>query len=224
MGHYSYTTEDPVSKFALVDWRFESFSMCKTFVLPDGCKDFIFNDYGERSGSWFMSDLTQAPYSVSTQAASIMYGIRLQPGVEIRLAHLSSWLRRRDPTLLLGTDLIDEFCVKNENLTEALDCLASGKPTVLAVASEIGVSLRSLQRLVKTGTGQTPYFWFSLARIRKAGRWLLDDKKLCDIAVGMGFSDQAHMNREMKIWFGKTPNQIKSDPEFLHAIAEPGYG
>jgi len=126
--------------------------------------------------------------------------------------------------MLFGSNRIDEFCTKPENLTEALNCLASDKRTVLCAANELGVSLRSLQRLVRTGTGQTPVFWLSLARIRKAGRLLVKDKKLTDVAIETGFSDQAHMNREMKRWFGKTPNQVKSDPDLLNAVVESGYG
>jgi len=200
MKPFSYTTKKSVSEFALSEWTFDSYIECETYVLPDGCKDFIYQGTADQDGTWFVSELCQVPYTVSTTA------------------QLSSWLQGRKPKALFGSDQLDEFCIRSSNLTDALSCLASGKPTVLCVANELGVSLRSLQRLIKSGTGQTPYFWFSLARIRKAGRLLVEDKKLVDVAIETGFTDQAHMNREMKRWFGRTPNQLKSDPDIIDAI------
>jgi len=224
MKPFSYTSKQSESSFALAEWSFDSYIDCETYVLPDGCLDFIYQAAAAQGGTWFISELSQAPYSVSTTADSKILGIRLQPGVELKLSELSSWLQGREPEMLFGSDQVDEFCTKSDNLTDALNCLASGKRTVLCVANDLGASLRSLQRLVRTGTGQTPYFWFSLARIRKAGRLLLEDKNLVDIAIETGFADQAHMNREMKRWFGRTPNQVKSDPDILDTIVEPGYG
>lgn len=224
MKPFSYSANNSKSRYALTEWTFESYLNCETYVVPDGCRDFILLKNTKQCGDWFISDLSEIPYCVSTAAGSHISGIRLQPGVELCLDNLSDWLHGKDPALLFGSDQIDEFCTRAPNLAEALDCLASGKRTVHCAAKELGVSLRSLQRLVKTGTDQTPYFWFSLARIRKAGRSLIEDRKLSDIAIEYGFSDQAHMNREMKGWFGKTPNQIKSDPEFLSIISESGYG
>jgi len=223
MKPFSYSARNSKSRCALAEWTFESYTNCETYVLPDGCRDFILLKSAKQSGAWFISDLSDIPYSVSTTAGSNISGIRLQPGVELCLDNLSDWLRGKNPAVLFGSDQMDEFCVRAPNLAEALDCLASNKRTVQCASKELGVSLRSLQRLVKTGTGQTPYFWFSLARIRKAGRSLIEDRKLSDIAIESGFSDQAHMSREMKRWFGKTPNQIKSDPEFLTTLSEPGY-
>jgi len=224
MKPFSYTSKKSESSFALAEWSFDSYIDCETYVLPDGCVDFIYQGAATQGGAWFISELSQAAYSVSTTADSKILGIRFQPGVELKLSELSSWLQGREPEMLFGSDQVDEFCTKSDNLTDALNCLASGKRTVLYVANDLGVSLRSLQRLVRTGTGQTPYFWFSLARIRKAGRLLLEDKNLVDIAIETGFADQAHMNREMKRWFGKTPNQVRSDPDILDTIVEPGYG
>jgi len=224
MKPFSYTAKKSVSAFALTEWTFDSYVDCRTYVLPDGCRDFIYQDAASQGKTWFISDLTQAPYSVSSTANSRICGIRLQPGVELELSALSSWLQGREPEMLFESDQVDEFCTKSRNLTDALNCLASEKRTIQSVANDLGVSLRSLQRLIRTGTGQTPYFWFSLARVRKAGRMLAEEKSLADVAIETGFADQAHMNREMKRWFGKTPNQVKSDSEILDTIIEPGYG
>lgn len=224
MNPYKYTAKDVVSKYALTEWIFESYKSCETCVLPDGCRDFIVQECAEFGSTWFVSDLSHSAYKVPTSAGMRMSGIRLQPGVEIRLSQMNSWLQGRNPAAFFGSDQLDEFCIKTENLTDALDCLASGKRTVLCVARELGVSLRSLQRLVKSDTGQTPQYWFSLARVRKAGRSLINYNSLSDAAIDTGFADQAHMNREMKKWFRRTPYQIKTDTEMLDLMFESGYG
>lgn len=224
MMPFSYKSKYPVSSVALSEWTFESYTNCESYVLPDGCRDIIFQYDAVHGDTWFISSLNKRPYCVLTPANASMCGLRLQPGVEIHLAKLTSWLDGKDSSLLFGSDQLDEFCTKSENLSTALDCLASGKSSVLCVAKELGVSLRSLQRVVSAGTGKTPYFWFSLARIRQAGRLLAEDKKLIEIAIESGFSDQAHMSREMKSWFGQTPGKIKSDQKILDVIAESGYG
>ncbi|MEL6322082.1 MAG: helix-turn-helix domain-containing protein, partial [Cyanobacteria bacterium J06626_14] len=153
-----------------------------------------------------------------------MKGVRLRPGVEIRLTDLVSWLNNKNPGDLFGSDQIDEFCVRHEQLAIALDCLASGIPTVQCAARDLGISVRSLQRLVKSGTQRSPHFWLSLARTRRAARSLDQYDSLSKAAFDFGFADQAHMTREIKKWLNATPNQIKTDSEILALLCESGYG
>jgi len=153
-----------------------------------------------------------------------MRGVRLYPGVQIRHAEINSWLYGRNPADLFESDQLDEFCVRSENLSSALECIASGMPSVLAVAKELGISLRTLERCVKSGTGESPYYWFSLARARRAGRSLEKTGGLSVAAFEAGFADQSHMTREMRKWFKCTPAQLKIDKHLLGILAEPGYG
>lgn len=224
MNPYDYFAQKPVSRCALAEWTFESYLNCETKVLPDGCRDFILKEGDECDSSWFVSELSHSSYVVQTSGGEKIRGIRLQPGVDIRQAQLDSWLQANQASALFGSDQIDEFCIKSDSLTEALACLASRKSTISCVAKELGVSHRSLQRLVRSGTGQTPFFWFSLARARRAGRCLLEFNSISDTALETGFSDQAHMNREMKKWFRRTPKQIRTDEEMMSGLLESGYG
>lgn len=224
MNPYSYTSQDSIAGAALTEWTFESQSFCQTRVIPDGCRDFIIQKSPEEGYTWFISDLSQSTYSVIASAGKQMKGIRLQPGVEIQVSDLTRWLHNKNPIDLFGSDQIDAFCIADEQLTIALDCLASGIPTVQCAAKDLGLSMRSLQRLVKAGTQRSPYFWLSLARIRRAGRLLADYASLSNAACACGFSDQAHMTREMKKWFNATPKQLKTDDEIQALLWEPGYG
>ncbi|MBE7381536.1 MAG: AraC family transcriptional regulator [Leptolyngbya sp. SIO1E4] len=224
MEPYIYSSKASVSGAVLAEWAFESQLFCETCVIPDGCRDFIIRESLEEGCTWFISDLSRSAYMVPVSAGERMKGIRLQPGVEIRLTDLVSWLHNKNPADLFGSDQIDEFCVRDKQLAVALDCLASGILTVQCAAKDLGISVRSLQRIVKSGTQRSPHFWLSLARIRRAGRSLDSYDSLSDAAFAFGFSDQAHMTREMKKWFNITPNQIKANDEIRALLCEPGYG
>ena len=224
MTRYTYKTQNVQSDFAIAEWAFESHQNCKTHVLPDGCCDFIVKEEADQQLTWFVSDLSRSAYEVCTSSGTKMRGLRLTPGVRIMEPDLRSWLTDKDPTEFFRSDQFAEFCIKSDNLTTALECLASGKRTLLCVAKELGISLRTLERHVKSGTGETPHFWFSLARARNTARSLGNTESLCQTAIDAGFADQSHMNREIKKWFGQTPAQIKLDNEMLSVLAEPGFG
>lgn len=221
---YEYTYQHSTLSSAITEWSFESHQMCHTSVLPDGCRDLIVEKNSNNASTWFVSELSRSAYSVSTAAGTRLSGVRLHPGVAICESQLRAWLAGRDPEELFQADQMDEFCITTDNLSNALRCLSAGDRTALCVAKTLGVSLRTLERLVKSGTGETPYFWLSLARARKAARSLGDASSLGDAAFEAGFADQSHMNREMKKWFRQTPLQIKNNDYVLSTLAEPGYG
>lgn len=224
MDYFTYTSKKSLASAALCEWQFEAHIACTSKVLPDGCRDFIFKQSDNQVLDWFISDLEASTYSVESQAQDRIMGIRLHPGTCVNHAALNRWLLDRSVDELLGSDQLDEFCIRSDSLMEALDCLSSGIPTVQRAADELGVSLRTLQRLVKTETTLYPGFWHALARIRRAGRSLPNYTSLSDAAQDLGFSDQAHLTREMTRWFDMTPKKLQTDDELISLLKEPGYG
>lgn len=224
VANYTYSSNRSLAASALCEWHFEAQGACTTKVVPDGCRDFIIKQSDYHPRDWFISDLETSTYSVESQAQDRIVGIRLRPGTRIDVAQLTRWLPDRSVDELMGSDQLDEFCVQSDSLMEALACLSSEFPSVQSVAEELGVSIRTLQRFVKAETSLNPRFWHSLARIRRAGRSLPDYASLSDAAQGLGFSDQAHLTREMTRWFGVTPKQLKTNDELIALLREPGYG
>ena len=137
---------------------------------------------------------------------------------------LLRWASCNDPQDLLETDRLDEFCERQSSATEALECLQSGVSSVAEAARCLGVSSRTLQRTLKQLTGETPHFWFALARVRRACRSLRDFERLADAALAFGFADQAHMTREVKSWLGATPAAIKPGTALFSRLNQSGYG
>ncbi|WP_299375912.1 helix-turn-helix domain-containing protein, partial [uncultured Kiloniella sp.] len=106
---------------------------------------------------------------------------------------------------------------------DALKCLASGVVTVSHAASDLGVSSRTLQRFIVNETGKSPVFWHRLARVRRAGRDIINAGSLAEFAFDYGFSDQAHMTREFRQWFDLSPRTFAKVSRHQE-IFQTGYG
>ncbi|WP_243402469.1 helix-turn-helix domain-containing protein [Tamilnaduibacter salinus] len=92
---------------------------------------------------------------------------------------------------------------------ECLEALRSGR-----VPRTIPLSERSVRRKLAETTGAPPSYWRSLARVRQAGLALVQsDAPLASIAADFGFSDQPHMSREIRRWFGLTPLALRDNRE-----------
>ena len=81
------------------------------------------------------------------------------------------------------------------------------RPLVESIASELAVSLRSLQnKLSREGTTFQQLLDYS--RKEMAMQYLkTPEMTLCDIAFMLGFSEQSAFNHAFKRWTGKTPKQ-----------------
>ncbi|MCK4511347.1 helix-turn-helix transcriptional regulator, partial [bacterium] len=108
-----------------------------------------------------------------------------------------------------GDSIVDDFLA-------ALDCTPGRVP-------RLGMSERTLRRRITAATGGSPQFWVGLHRARLAGRTtVLTDDPIVDIAFAVGYSDQAHMTREMRRWFGTTPAAMRRGAASLgHLIIAP---
>ncbi|WP_088506432.1 GlxA family transcriptional regulator [Burkholderia ubonensis] len=79
------------------------------------------------------------------------------------------------------------------------------------LAGRLDVSVRQLERLFATETGQSPRAYARQIRIRMAS-WLLtsSDRTVADIATSCGFSDASHLGREFRKEFGESPNAYRA--------------
>lgn len=82
------------------------------------------------------------------------------------------------------------------------------------VASELGLSMRQLERLCRTHTGLSPASIYRQLRMRYA-RWLVDntDRSVTEIAIDAGFADCAHFSRQFKDAYGLSPSSRRRNPQ-----------
>lgn len=204
-------------------WEYEGTTTSTTIVVPDGCRDLIGRSLRGQPRAWFITPVDECARTVATEACDSFFGFRLKPGTSVD----------RDK-LLGGTDAfagdvdviatrIRETCSISSNVDAALASLAFAS-TVKEAAKQSGVSLRTLQRLLLRETGKRPQFWLQLARVRRAARNIASAKSLADFAHDSGFSDQAHMTRQFRRWYGVTPKQFAGNDDLQSSIHQSGYG
>ena len=214
-----------VSDSLVVDaWRFSSPSFCRHIIMPDGCRDIIFS-YNHADGLRYQfSPLADRAYPVSTNEYVRLTGFRLAPRVEIDEPSLAACWHRQKHHHLLPDGWWRDFCHLQPSVAEALECLRTELSTSVALVSrQLGVSARTLQRLLQSATGKPPGYWRSLVRARRCAQLLSSPTDLADIAATLGYSDQAHMTRELKKWFGVTPGALRQSPALLQSIHYRGY-
>ncbi len=93
-------------------------------------------------------------------------------------------------------------------------CLAEGKAVRLPdIAREAGLSSRNLQERFRKALGRTYSQEWLAMRLERARLLLRDSafESVSRVASESGFSDSAHLSREMKKIYGKTPLQFRNE-------------
>lgn len=204
-------------------WQHDCPTDSETTVLPDGCRDLIVHMEPGGAPRWFVSALTDSVLQVPCRAGACYIGYRFHPASIIdEFALLSAAQQSDGDAALLAQALADHSRVDIQ-LAEALACLAR-IPAIAQASRALGVSQRTLERLVSQRSGRPPTFWRTLARARQCAAALsAAETPLAEIAADHGYADQAHMNRAFRRWFATTPARLRADPVLLAMALEPGY-
>ena len=202
-------------------WRYAPVQNTSSIVLPDGCSDLIVRTYQHQEAECFVSPLADTAYRVASGIGEHFTGYRFCPGAVINQTRLSSALRTSyfAESML---ELLDDCVQIDERIIEALASL-SVAASIAAATRSLGVSERSLERLIRSATGRTPSYWKNLARVRRAAAALSQAVPLAALACDYGFADQAHMSRAFKHWFGISPSAFRASPILLTTVSESGY-
>ena len=76
---------------------------------------------------------------------------------------------------------------------------------VSQICERFGMNERALQRLAARRIGLTPKWLIRRRRLHEASWQLLGDAALADLAASLGYSDQAHFQRDFRSATGITP-------------------
>jgi AraC-like DNA-binding protein len=199
-------------------------------VVPDGCVDLVW--MGDQ-GLVIAGADTGPRLAGPVGAASA--GIRLRPGAagvvlglpasEVRDLQVPAGLvwgrpgERLDEDLaaadparrlaLLTEAVLQRRAAPDPLVAVAAQRLALPSARVGAVAADLGLSERQLNRRVLTAVGYGPK---TLARVARLRRLIsLSDDSLASRALGAGYASQAHMNAEVLRLTGTTPVRFLKD-------------
>ncbi len=208
---------------ALDLWRFTAQERTAVQVAPDGCRDLIVVVPLVGAPACFVSALADATETPTFGAGDRAVGVRLRPGAQVDELALQALLRegeRSDDRDLLGA--IGAVVTIDARVRDALDCLREA-PALSTAHARLGVSERSLERLLSQRTQRGPLFWRNLARARRCARALAGDEPLAQLAADHGYADQAHLSRDLRRWFGATPARLRAMPALLATLEAPAY-
>lgn len=214
----------------LAHWHHASESASSEVVVPDGCQDLIIRFDPGSEPRCSVSPLAHGMELVSIPAHHTMQGFRLQPGTLIDERGLLDFTARHGVAELLRGEQILRFCHRDPRVLECIECLGSGVSSVAEAASELGISVRTLQRTMKQGSDNAfgvcrvgPRFWLALSRLRRCARALPEFDNLAEAALTFGYADQSHMNREIRRWLGVRPSSLGPHSAVHQRLCEPGY-
>ncbi|MEC9402698.1 MAG: helix-turn-helix domain-containing protein, partial [Pseudomonadota bacterium] len=121
-------------------------------------------------------------------------------------------------------DILGNALDETNDLDDVIVALTLPQSTVERASKQAGVSVRTLQRRFREQGLPPPEYWRLLARARRAAGLLATEVPLVEIAAVCGFSDQAHMTRDLRRWFGRSPAQLRRDPDSLSLLSQPALG
>jgi AraC-like DNA-binding protein len=212
-----------MSNSLLSIWHFNNNVGTYENVIPDGCRDLIMTIARQEQPTWSVSPLFEQSKFIYMTPDTQSVGFRLKPGVEIKEPELLNYFKNNNVCIDVVKNVLDDFTNISDNTKEALDCLASDVDSIKQASNRLGITPRTLQRLILRKTQKTPSYWFQLARARKSAKVLKPYVNLAEVAEKYGFSDQSHMNREFRRWFRSTPTQLMQSSKFIKQLNGKGY-
>ena len=205
-------------------WRHTARHAEGALILPDGCVDLIGHQLPGEPPCWKLSSLMDSANRIASPAGQRYAGYRLQPGARIDTAALLNAVQGLALDDTPGVlERLDAAVALDERVREALQALADER-NLRGAQRQLGVSERSLQRLISAATDRTPHYWKRLARLRRAARALTGGQPLAALAADHGYADQAHMNLEFQRWLCLTPLQVRQRPDVQRLLQESGFG
>lgn len=221
---FEYEDKPSASRFVDIVWRTHDTSDGTYLAAADACWDMIFIRSADETRvllSGPSSKITPVPY----KAGNRNIGIRFVRGSFLTHVPTSAMVDTTEalpmPTqttfLLAGQEwslptyeTVDEFVAELERRD-----LLSDDPVVLAAlrGEAPATSTRSVQRHVSSVTGLTANRIRQIVRARTAAERLQRGDSILDVTHDLGYSDQAHLTRDLKRLTGYTPGQTKRRDE-----------
>ena len=213
-------------------WTLQVDGPCEKRTIPDGCVDLLFS-WHRGSRTAFVAGAMTRPHDLTLADGRSFLGMRFRPGMAslclgIDAPALNDRLlkieRLNDPSIGELARRIDTITTMADRL-EALERHFAALPPVTqthaaisalvgrqgqmsadALATLAGVGRRQLQRVCAEHCGLSPKHLARIIRFRHAAALLRGaSTDLPAVAIGAGYFDQSHMNRDFRELAAMTP-------------------
>jgi AraC-like DNA-binding protein len=198
------------------------------WMTPDGCWDLVIM---RKAGQTLVlqTGVISRPVQIDNVAGDSYLAISFKPGVFVPTLPGSKTVNRgvahplatqhafvmQNETLELPTfenaeGLVDRLVRRGVLATDDLvETAAAGRPRA--------ISPRSMQRHFLTALGVTPKQFSQIKRAGAAVELLRTGITPVQVAIDLGYSDQAHLTRSLKTIMGQTPGEIAKAAASVHA-------
>jgi AraC-like DNA-binding protein len=209
-------------------------------IVPDGCMDLIWSSHDEAIQ---VAGPDSVRFLAELNPGEELAGVRFNPGAAAEVLGVPAVAIRdaRVPLAeLWGTDAnrIAELVGAASDRALALEALAADRVvaagrTSLAIvgivelardgtdvrrmAADLGISERKLRRTCLDAFGYGPKVLQRILRFQQAKRLIEGGVPLADVAYQAGYSDQAHLTREVTSLAGTTPTRLRPAARTLAA-------
>jgi len=141
-----------------------------------------------------IADLRELSEDLTVMLESVLYEKRAAAKLESILLSMLNI----DDEIILRTELLSRFLTSEEQLTVKSFCAAND------------INVKTFERLCVRYTGYTPAILRRIHRFQAVSNQIVHEKpdSLADAAYNNRFADQAHLNREFKVFAGEAPGRF----------------
>lgn len=106
-----------------------------------------------------------------------------------------------------GTDNEKKYLKRIDNII--LNNISNPNFNIMSLATELGISRSSLQRIIKSLTGLSPRDYIRAYRLRKATEYLREGKyRIKEVSYMVGFNNLSYFSKCFRDFFGVVPKQF----------------
>lgn len=171
-----------------------------TMFAPAAGAKLLGRPVGELAGSW--CDLDEVPVLSGLTDAVRALMARAPGDLEIH-ARCSALLEER-------IEALGELNDEDRLINELVDLVEQDREllTVAQLSERVGIGERTLQRLTVRRLGLTPLWLIRRRRLHDASAALRGHQSFSDLAIRLGYADQAHFGRDFRASTGLTPGEF----------------
>lgn len=208
-------------------------------IIPDGCVDIVFEQHGSQARCMAFGTTTSVQTFVPAPQA-VYFGIRVRPGMARYFLRCSipeltdnavtlpSFLTLSPDEVAEGNTLDNQQAMMDQamsrrlarsnytvtQLDQALHAIQDGRGSfrIDDLANQCGISTRHFERQILDSVGLSPKRLSRIIRVQAAISFLrrFPHNLLADLALSLGYHDQAHMNRDFSLLTNHTPTYYQT--------------
>ncbi|ELR71622.1 Transcriptional regulator, AraC family [Fulvivirga imtechensis AK7] len=91
---------------------------------------------------------------------------------------------------------------------------AGGRVRIRLLAASLNISLDPFEKRFRRVVGVSPKQFSYLIKMQSVVRSRLKEKSLAEVAIDAGYFDQAHFNKDFRLYTGQTPTEFAKAPVY----------